>query len=125
IPREEIEGGRVVVAARHFMWRGGFGGAVDVAGLTVPPIVETSSGRVPRGWVATGNGGAGVTEDAYVGLKRAKISTCAGIVSVWVHAGWRADHYALDQVQALAERLASFAQTRYTELTPGPFDPVG
>lgn len=125
IPLEELVGERVVVATTDFMSRRVLDGAVDVAGLTVPQIVETNSGRVAQALVATGNGVAVVTEDAYFGLKPAKISTGSGILSVWLHAGWRADHYALDQVQALAERLASFAQTRYPELTPGPFDPVG
>lgn len=97
-------------------------GAVDVAGLTVPQIVETNSGRVAQALVAAGNGVAVVTEDAYFGLKPAKITVQGGILSVWLHAGWRPDHYALEQVQALAEQLADFAQARYPQLTPGPID---
>lgn len=125
IPLEELVGERVVVATTDFMSRRVLDGAVDVAGLTVPQIVETNSGRVAQALVAAGNGVAVVTEDAFFGLKPAKISIGTGILSVWLHAGWRADHYALEEVEALATRLAKFAQARYPELTPGPISPTG
>lgn len=125
IPLHELVEERVVVTTADFMSRRVLDGAVDVAGLTVPHIVETNSGRVAQALVAAGNGVAVVTEDAYFGLKPAKITTTGGILSVWLHAGWRADHYALEQVQGLAEQLARFAQARYPELAPGPIDPGG
>src|SRR5699024_6234457 len=65
---------RVVVPTTDFMSRRALDGAVDVAGLTVPQIVETNSGRVAQALVAAGNGVAVVTEDAYFGLKPAKIT---------------------------------------------------
>ena len=123
ISLDELVEERVVVATTDFMSRRVLDGAVDVAGLTVPQIVETNSGRVAQALVATGNGVAVVTEDAFFGLKPAKITTGHHILSVWLHAGWRADHYALERVQELAEELAAFAQARYPELTPGPIDP--
>ena len=122
IALEELVEERVVVTTTDFMSRRVLDGAVDVAGLTVPQIVETNSGRVAQALVAAGNGVAVVTEDAYFGLKPAKITVRGGILSVWLHAGWRPDHYALEQVQALAEQLADFAQARYPQLTPGPID---
>jgi len=122
IPLENLVEERVVVTTTDFMSRRVLDGAVDVAGLTVPQIVETNSGRVAQALVAAGNGVAVVTEDAYFGLKPAKITVQGGILSVWLHAGWRPDHYALEQVQALAEQLADFAQARYPQLTPGPID---
>lgn len=125
IPLTELVEERVVVTTTDFMSRRVLDGAVNVAGLTVPQIVETNSGRVAQALVAAGNGVAVVTEDAYFGLKPAKITTSGGILSVWLHAGWRADHYALDQVQELAEQLAEFAQARYPQLTPGPIDHRG
>lgn len=124
IPLDELVEERVVVTTTDFMSRRVLDGAVDVAGLAVPQIVETNSGRVAQALVATGNGVAVVTEDAYFGLKPAKITTGGGILSVWLHAGWRADHYALEEVQGLAEQLASFAQARYPQLAPGPVVPV-
>ncbi|HJF15321.1 MAG TPA: LysR family transcriptional regulator [Enteractinococcus helveticum] len=123
IALEELVEDRVVVTTTDFMSRRVLDGAVDVAGLTVPQIVETKSGRVAQALVAAGNGVAVVTEDAYFGLKPAKIVSNGKILSVWLHAGWRADHYAYDDVQALAARLARFAQARYPGLTPGPIDP--
>lgn len=123
IPLEELVEERVVVATTDFMSRRVLDGAVDVAGLTVPQIVETNSGRVAQALVAAGNGVAVVTEDASFGLKPAKITSANQILSVWLHAGWRADHYALARVQELAEELATFAQARYPEQTPGPIDP--
>lgn len=122
---EELVEERVVVTTTDFMSRRVLDGAVDVAGLTVPQIVETNSGRVAQALVAAGNGVAVVTEDAYFGLKPAKIVSQQQILSVWLYAGWRADHYAYDDVQALAQRLARFAQARYPGLTPGPIDPPG
>lgn len=122
---EELVDERVVVATPEFMARRVLDGAIDVAGLTVPDIVETNSGRVAQALVATGNGVAVVTEDAFFGLKPAKITSRGHILSVWLHAGWRADHYASDQVQALAEQLATFAQARYPKLTPGPIEAQG
>lgn len=123
IPLEELVQERVVVTTPEFMSRRVLDGAVDVAGLTVPQIVETNSGRVAQALVAAGNGVAVVTEDAFFGLKPARITANGSILSVWLHAGWRADHYALETVQQLAQRLARFAQARYPELTPGPIDP--
>ena len=122
---EELVDERVVVATPEFMARRVLDGAIDVAGLTVPDIVETNSGRVAQALVATGNGVAVVTEDAFFGLKPAKITSRGHVLSVGLHAGWRADHYASEQVQALAEQLARFAQARYPELTPGPIEVSG
>lgn len=116
---------RVVVTTPDFMSRRVLDGAIDVAGLSVPDIVETNSGRVAQALVAAGNGVAVVTEDAFFGLKPARIISRGAVLSVWLHAGWRADHYARDEVQALAERLARFAQARYPELTPGPIEVQG
>lgn len=125
IALEELVAERVVVTTPDFMSRRVFDGAVDVAGLTVPQIIETKSGRVAQALVAAGNGVAVVTEDAFFGLKPAKIRSRGEILSVWLHAGWRADHYAREEIQALAERLARFAQARYPELTPGPIEVQG
>lgn len=117
---EELVAERVVVPTEDFMSRRVFDGALNVAGLTVPHVVETNSGRVAQALVATGNGVAVVTEDAFFGLKPARVVTNQHILSVWLHASWRADHYAWHEVKALAERLAHFAQARYPQLTPGP-----
>ena len=125
ITLEELVDERVVVTSPEFMSRRVLNGAIDVAGLTVPDIVETNSGRVAQALVATGNGVAVVTEDAFFGLKPAKIVSRGVVLSVWLHAGWRADHYARDEVQALAEQLARFAQARYPEFTPGPIEVQG
>lgn len=125
IPLEELVEERVVVTTTDHMSRRVFDGAVDVAGLTLSNTVETNSGRVAQALVAAGNGVAVVSEDAFFGLKPAKIVSRGEVLSVWLHAGWRADHYARDEVQALAERLARFAQARYPELTPGPIEVQG
>ena len=125
ITLEELVDERVVVTSPEFMSRRVLNGAIDVAGLTVPDIVETNSGRVAQALVATGNGVAVVTEDAFFGLKPAKIVSRGVVLSVWLHAGWRADHYARDEVQTLAEQLARFAQARYPEFTPGPIEVQG
>lgn len=122
IDLEELVDERVVVATPEFMARRVLDGAINVAGLTVPDIVETNSGRVAQALVATGNGVAVVTEDAFFGLKPAKITARGHVLSVGLHAGWRADHYASEQVHALAQRLATFAQARYPQLTPGPIE---
>ncbi len=122
ITLEELVKERVVVPNTDFMSRRVLDGAIDVAGLTVPDIVETNSGRVAQALVAAGNGVAIVTEDAFFGLKPARIVFDGAVLSVWLHAGWRTDHYAREQVQALAERLARFAQARYPQLTPGPVE---
>lgn len=122
IDLEELVDERVVVATPEFMARRVLDGAINVAGLTVPDIVETNSGRVAQALVATGNGVAIVTEDAFFGLKPAKITARGHVLSVGLHAGWRADHYASEQVHALAQRLATFAQARYPQLTPGPIE---
>lgn len=123
IALDELVTERVVVTTRNFKSRRVLDGAVDVAGLTVPEIVETNSGHVAQALVATGHGVAVVTEDAFFGLKPAKITSRGEILSVWLHAGWRADHYAYHQVEQLAQQLAGFAQARYPALTPGPIDP--
>src|SRR5690625_6267491 len=68
ISLEEVVAERVVVTTPEFMSRRVLDSAGDVAGLTLPNIVEANSGRVAQALVAAGNGGAVGNEDAGCGI---------------------------------------------------------
>lgn len=105
----------LVLTSRAFKSRRVFDGALEVSGLSMSEYVETNSGRVAQALVATGSGVAVVTEDPTFDLVPLRIRSGAEALSVWLHAAWRRDHYAAQQVRSVAEDLRDFVRSRYPE----------
>ncbi|MBB4735122.1 DNA-binding transcriptional LysR family regulator [Micrococcus cohnii] len=105
----------LTLPARSFKARRVLDGAFEVAGLGPCAVTEANSGRVAQALVATGAGAAVVTEDPAFDLVPLRITTGDGPLSVTLHAAWRPDHYAAEQIAAMAARLQGFVRRRYLD----------
>lgn len=113
VPLEELAQHTIHIPSRAFKARRVFDGACETAGLSQPDIIETNSGRVAQALVAT-EGVAVVTEDPSFNLVPLRITNGGHELAVTLHAAWRADHYAHQELAALAEQLRVFVIKRYT-----------
>ena len=112
VPLEELAQHTIHIPSRAFKARRVFDGACETAGLSQPDIIETNSGRVAQALVAT-EGVAVVTEDPSFNLVPLRITNGGHELTVTLHAAWRADHYAHQELAALAEQLRIFVIKRY------------
>lgn len=112
VPLEELAQHTIHIPSRAFKARRVFDGACETAGLSQPDIIETNSGRVAQALVAT-EGVAVVTEDPSFDLVPLRITNGGHELTVTLHAAWRADHYAHQELAALAEQLRIFVIKRY------------
>lgn len=111
----ELAGARLVLPSRSFKARRVLDGALEVAGAGPRDVVEANSGRVAQALAANGSAVAVVTEDPAFGLRPLRIRVGAETLGVHLHAVWRHDHFAADQIAAVADRLRAFVRERYPE----------
>ncbi|MDO5634738.1 MAG: LysR family transcriptional regulator [Micrococcus sp.] len=113
VPLAELAEQRLVLPTRAFKSRRVFDGALEVAGLRAGDVTEVNAGAVAQALVATGAGVAVVTEDPAVDVVPLRIRADSGLLSIWLHAVWRTEHYGAAQLERTAHRLHAFMSARY------------
>ena len=85
------------------------------AGVAAAEVIECRNPHVAQALAAAGRGVAVLSDDPRFGLHGTRIATAQGPLTLTLHAGWDPNHHAAAELGELADRLASFCATRYTE----------
>jgi DNA-binding transcriptional LysR family regulator len=94
--------------------------ALIAAGLSPVDVIECSNPQVAQALAAAGHGTAVLSDDPRFGLDRCAIRHAGGLLTLTLHAAWRADHHACDQLEGFALRLQAFCADRYGTITVLP-----
>lgn len=120
----ELAGARLVLPSRSFKARRVFDAALEVAGAAPRQVVEANSGRVAQALAANGTAVAVVTEDPAFGLRPLPIRAGGRRLEVHLHAVWRRDHFAAEEIAGVAAQLRAFVRRRY-DVAAAPSDAAG
>ncbi|MFF8591850.1 LysR family transcriptional regulator [Streptomyces sp. NPDC015220] len=90
--------------------------AVARGGLTPAGVAETGSSAFAQALAAAGRGVCLVTDRARFGLSEVVVDTGDGPLTVPLHAGWDASHYARASVRAFAEGLREYCEQQLVAL---------